>query len=616
MDTYENNLEALREIDEDLANSLAKISHNEIFEVYLNENEGVENANIIDNRSGDPIYDEHPSSMLHQKQKEFIKYDNYPMLYFFGIGNGAFYKLLLKNKKHQGIMVFEPNLELIYIALNLINFRDEILENRLTIKLASSVDTEYFIAQLSKGANYFLKVYDFHIHTKYYDRYKDDIDRVNKDIIAAFKHSMFTSGNDVEDSLIGLEFSLKNIPNMIKTPGLKQLLNKADNTKNAVIVSTGPSLAKQLPLLKKIQNNVTIVCIDASFPVLAKEGIKPDIVFSIERVDLTGEFYKNTPQEFHKDVIFSLATVCHDNTINNVHGEISFFMRGDSYNMYFGLHEWGYLGGGLSAANYAYAFASHANFDNIIFIGQDLAFAKDGQSHSKNHTFGENEIKSDMVAGYVPAYKGDGNIATTKVWLSFLNSFTAQIKDSKVNTINSTEGGARIPGTRELPFEQVVHMFVDTKTDKKLIKLEKPSLEKIEASELQFKTKKEEGKVIGMQMSLDAKALYDEFDIFLKSIEEYSDDDIVDNLNMADLNILIDKITAIKDRYNDPSFANMYGTLLIPYVKNHEYNVAVVYVMRDHSELAKKRKKIEWVRVHQEWMQRIYSNLDAIVKLL
>ncbi|EAH9620685.1 DUF115 domain-containing protein, partial [Campylobacter jejuni] len=43
------------------------------------------------------------------------KYLLYPVLYFYGFGNGILFKALLKNKYHKHIVVFEKELEIIKI---------------------------------------------------------------------------------------------------------------------------------------------------------------------------------------------------------------------------------------------------------------------------------------------------------------------------------------------------------------------------------------------------------------------------------------------------------------------------------------------------------------------
>ena len=616
MSIFENNLRALAQVDKELENIL-RLTENEIFEVYLSENDKVKNANIVDSRFNHFLYPDNAASDIDAKLKKFEEYDNYPLLYFFGIGNGTFYKELLKNPKHQSIMLIEPEIELIFIALNLIDFSQEILEHRLVIKLSILVNKLYFINMLGDRSKFFLKSYNLHIYSNFYNKYKIEIKRVNKEIIEAFKYLMYSIGNSAEDSLIGLAHSLKNIPKMIQKPTLVQLFKKATNTKTAVLVSTGPSLEKQLPMLKKIQDYITILCIDASFPILAKNGIKPDIVISIERVPLTGDFYKNTPRDFHKGVIFALATVCHDETIDNIYGDISFFMRADGYNRFFEIDDWGYLGGGMSSANFAYDLAVASGFENIIFIGQDLSYAKDGRSHSKNHVFGEDEVSKNKIIGNVEAYGGEGEVATTMVWRAFLNSFKVQVKyASKVNSINCTEGGARIDGTLEMPFVEACHKYLDTNHKKEQIVLEKPSKMLMQDSLKKFREGQNKAIKIGKNMSKRANKVFKLLKIFLIEIQDYSVDEINDKVDFNILDELIDKITTIKEKYNDESFSKMYATLLLAYVASFEFKVSEVYVMRDHTDLAKKLKKIEWIKIHQEWLFRLVVNIDAIVKVI
>ncbi len=614
LNIYIKNLDALAKVDPQLEKMLRFTSTNEGFEVFLAEEKNVDEANIMDNRDSSYIYKENCLEEINTKLKQFEKYDNYPILYFFGIGNGSFFKKLLENKKHQELLVLEPEIELIYIALNLIDFSQEISELRLVIKLTVLIDRQYFIKELSGKKKFFVKAYNLHIYSDFYDKYMVEINRVNKDIVEAFKYAMYIVGDSAKDSLIGLEFSLKNMQKMIESPPLRRYLTtEAKNTKIAIIVSTGPSLNKQLELLKEIEEHISILCIDASFPILAKEGIKPDIVFSIERVPLTGNFYINTPKEFHKNVIFSLATVCHDKTIENIYGQKCFFMRADSYNIFFGLDKWGYMGGGQSAANFAYDFAVKSEFETIVFIGQDLAYGKDGRSHSKNHIFGEDELKSDNIAGKVTAYGGDDTIATTKVWKAFSNSFTTQIENSKILSINATEGGARIHGTLELPFKEVIEKYVDKSFIKKQILVQSQSQKTINQDVKQFRKKLEESITIGESMRKSSEKLYIKIDTFIKKTGQNLE---LDTISMKKVDSLIKEITQIKERYNHEKFSSMFATLLLGYVINHEYEVAQVYIMRENTKEAQILKKIEWLKVHHEWLYRVSINLDEILKLL
>ncbi|EIG8814644.1 motility associated factor glycosyltransferase family protein, partial [Campylobacter lari] len=150
----------------------------------------------------------------------------------------------------------------------------------------------------------------------YYEKYHDDILQLNSSMQNAIKENIFSYGNSPIDYLEGIQHFIYNIPNMITHPTYKELLNKRKNlSDNAIIVSTGPSLTKQLPLLKQYQNKASIFCADSAYPILAKEGIKPDYVLSLERTEKTSEFFNNDFGEFDKDILFIVKSVVHPNTI-------------------------------------------------------------------------------------------------------------------------------------------------------------------------------------------------------------------------------------------------------------------------------------------------------------
>ncbi|EJW5420899.1 motility associated factor glycosyltransferase family protein, partial [Campylobacter jejuni] len=113
------------------------------------------------------------------------------------------------------------------------------------------------------------------------------------------------SGNDSKDVLQGIEQLIYNLPKMITHTAYQDLLKKRENLSDtAIIVSTGPSLTKQLPILKKYANKATIISADSSYPILAKHDIKPDYVVSLERILLTSEFFNNNFGDFDKDILF------------------------------------------------------------------------------------------------------------------------------------------------------------------------------------------------------------------------------------------------------------------------------------------------------------------------
>lgn len=161
----------------------------------------------------------------------------------------------------------------------------------------------------------FLRIYFLDLHCDYYEKYQEDIMQINENIQKYIKKAIYAYGNDTIDALQGIENFVYNLPNIISNYSFNELLLKRKKQANtAIIVSTGPSLIKQLPLLKQYTNYASIFCADSAYPILAKYNIKPDYVLSLERVIETSEFFNNNFEKFDNDIIFILKHMVHNNT--------------------------------------------------------------------------------------------------------------------------------------------------------------------------------------------------------------------------------------------------------------------------------------------------------------
>ena len=54
------------------------------------------------------------------------KYILYPMLFFYGFGNGLLYKVLLQNEQLKFLIVFEESAELLWLVFHLVDFHKEL----------------------------------------------------------------------------------------------------------------------------------------------------------------------------------------------------------------------------------------------------------------------------------------------------------------------------------------------------------------------------------------------------------------------------------------------------------------------------------------------------------
>ncbi|EJF6461639.1 motility associated factor glycosyltransferase family protein, partial [Campylobacter jejuni] len=456
---FNKNIEALSNIL--LKESLKEIKSSK-FELIL----GKDNLdiNLKDTSDNTFLYEnaiDELNSMLNTYNDKYLLY---PVLYFYGFGNGILFKALLQNKNHQHIVVFEKDIEIIWIMFHILDFSHELQSARLMILQTSSLDIEFFSNFCSSKPFFqFSRIYFLELMSHYYERFHEDILGLNKKLAENFKNSIVSYGNDPLDALQGIEQFVYNLPQMITHPSYKELLSKRKGISDtAIIVSTGPSLTKQLPLLKKYASKATIFCADSSYPILAKHGIKPDYVLSLERIPLTSEFFNNDFGEFDKDIVFIVKSVTHPHTIKYLQKNNRAFILVSTYAsfiQYLKLDYFGYFNMGFSVAHMNFLLTIHLKYKNIILIGQDLAYAKDGQTHSQGFIHANlhnGDYERDLDRFSTTAYGGNGKVQSSEIWTLFRHNFEKDIVNIKMNyhitTYNCTEGGARIEGTIEKPF--------------------------------------------------------------------------------------------------------------------------------------------------------------------
>ncbi|AOH49551.1 motility accessory factor [Campylobacter coli] len=538
------------------------------------------------------------------------KYLLYPVLYFYGFGNGILFKALLQNKNHQHIVVFEKDIEIIWIMFHVLDFSSELQSARLMVLENDKLQTQdYTELCSSKPFFQFSRIYFLELMSHYYERFHEDILGLNKKLAENFKNSIVSHGNDSADTLQGIEQFVYNLPQMITHPSYKELLSKRKNLSDtAIIVSTGPSLTKQLPLLKKYASKATIFCADSSYPILAKHGIKPDYVLSLERIPLTSEFFNNDFGEFDKDILFVLKSYVHPHTTKYLQKNNRNFMLVSTYASfinYLKLDDFGYFNMGFSVANMNFLLAIHLKHKNIVLIGQDLAYAKDGFSHTKDYKNldkHEGHFQRDKGKFQCLAYGGNGKIESSEIWTMFRFSLQNTISRNIVSTTyNCTEGGARIEGTIEKPFLWACENLLDKDLNKPFEKLEPLSLNK--QNEFLLKAY--------YKVYQSIKHCRDFSKILSNDFEKIQSVYLSLNEKEEDINLAIEKIDKFKNKLEDIKQMQDLYEILSPLLTQFELNLARIYVLNPKTKEDAFNKSILWIKEHLEFMELVYGHIKA-----
>ncbi|EPT4289707.1 motility associated factor glycosyltransferase family protein [Campylobacter jejuni] len=602
---FNKNIEALGNIL--LKESLKEIKSSK-FELIL----GKDNLdiNLKDNSGGgysenllyqDPIKE--LQTMLNTYNDKYLLY---PVLYFYGFGNGILFKALLQNKNHQHIVVFEKDIEIIWIMFHILDFSSELQSARLMILENDKLQTQdYTELCSSKPFFQFSRIYFLELMSHYYERFHEDILGLNKKLAENFKNSIVSHGNDPLDALQGIEQFVYNLPQMITHPSYKELLSKRKGISDtAIIVSTGPSLTKQLPLLKKYASKATIFCADSSYPILAKHGIKPDYVCMLERTEITAEFFNHDFGEFDKDIVFVCAGVVHPKAIEYLKGRNRKYLITPRYlyfPIYIKLKYFDFLYNTPSVAHMSYFLSVLLNHKNIIFIGQDLAYAENGNSHPDDYQNSAN-YESQMYEHILTiAYGGNGKVETHEVWIFFKQILEAMIIKYHITTYNCTEGGARIEGTIEKPFLWACENLLDKDLNKPFEKLEPLSLNKQNEFLLKAYYKVYQSikhcRDFNKNLSNDFENIQSIY-LSLNEKEEY-------------LNLAIEKIDEFKNKLEDIKQMQDLYEILSPLLIQFELNLARIYVLNPKTKEDAFNKSILWIKEHLEFMELVYGHIKA-----
>ncbi|HHS6573680.1 TPA: 6-hydroxymethylpterin diphosphokinase MptE-like protein, partial [Campylobacter jejuni] len=468
MNLLEKNIQALLSgVNEPLGNKLLNFIQNKTCSRFNMD----ENLNIYDKTHNVFMYENLEEELNFFYQSILEKTPRYPFICIYGIGNALLIKNLAKHYKH--LFVFESEIELFILALSTIDLSEELKTYQVILFDAAVKDVEIHIAMIFDQQSILehLSLYEMFISSHYYLKYYEtSILSLNELCIKTASVAIRNADITCFLPLLTHGQFLQNIPSMLESIPFQRILSQRKNQfENAIVVSAGPSLAKQLPLLKAYQEKAVIFCADGALSMLEKEGIVPDYVTNLDFTDLAMKFFQNKENKTSLNVL-SCAT--HPNVVHSLKAEnCVIILRNKALYQRFNLNDFGYIDTGTHVSHFSYTLALALGFKNIIMIGQDLAFDEEGNSHSKGFALGERiDHTLNLPTLQVPAYAGKGEVLTHIAWNDYRIKleYLFACNEQKAKFYNATEGGARINFTEELSFKECCE---------KLLTKEKPKFE-------------------------------------------------------------------------------------------------------------------------------------------
>lgn len=430
-----------------------------------------------------------PSSEADKYMSDMYDMPEQSLLAVFGMSNCAFIRVFLDNNTDaRSVLVYEPSIDIFLTVIKYIDIT-EIIENSrvcLIIKGLNGDLLDAYMDNIIGTAN--VKTNRYITLPKYTQLFEEDFAYYYKVIeennikMYAIKNTVRLYGKRVsENSIYNLRY-LRNSSSSV------ELVDRFPEDLPAIVVAAGPSLEKNIHMLKKAKGKTLIIVVDTAIPKVLEAGIIPDMVIAIDFIKPL-KYFENP---LLKDIPILCDVDMNKDILDKIKPNKCIFFNADSMIWASLFEEEGSeirrINTGGSVATALIANYIYWGIKKIILLGQDLAFTE-----SKGHV-GEDKMTIDASN---PIYTkvdaiGGGQVWTRYDFLSYLRWIENQAAiHNEIEFIDATEGGALKAHTKVMTLEEAIDTYCTKEFDVAKVIDELPVLFKGPEGEAKIKAKLE-----------------------------------------------------------------------------------------------------------------------------
>lgn len=468
MAIYEKNLLALQEARQDFYNKLSDRLNGNIDlykKIYTgNALDGDKFLVIMDGDVLIPLASTY--SPCHEAERYALQYEeNWELqtLLLFGFGNPMVIRQILSDAcPINRCIVYEPSIDILKKVLEEYEIEDLLRDSRLTI-MVKGINGEELEEELYSILNYETwRYFYFSSLTSYEKLFENEYKEVQviAKRVAGNKSAELNSLSHFAKA--GMENEIKAFYWMMKGKILSSMHHIFPEDLPCIVVAAGPSLEKNVDVLKQAKGKAFILCVDTALTFLLERGIVPDMACTVD--PQKGPSYFIRPEL--SEIPIAVSTDSDYRALETIKDikPVYFSTTNDFCERLY--KEQGYdieyFDGGGSVGTVCFQIGLNLGFKTIIIIGQDLAFTE-----KKSHA-GTGDLKEeDMIYGMlmVDGYYGDRVLTRLdfKHYIDWYNMKIPQLTDVKV--INATEGGARLTGAEQMTLQEAVDKYCVDKYD-------------------------------------------------------------------------------------------------------------------------------------------------------
>lgn len=314
-----------------------------------------------------PMYP--PENPLHSlEQFDLMKWNKENVTVIIGIGIGhALNRILSQIEKGHHVVVIEPIGQIYRIAFDRYDFSEHI-ESHALLFAPTKADADMIFSHLEA----YKVIEDWNIFVELITRTRPEYWKLADYVMEVLNQiqcnigTVTSAGGKIADN------DIATLPYVIRYRGVSELINLFQG-KPAICVSTGPSLERNIHLLKDIQDKVIIIAVGQALRPLLAYDIRPDFICTVD---------------FGEVNFTHFAGICDETvplvTINKTYAPLLKAYKGHKFisasvspkfenTAHGALKDMGELAQGGSVAHMAFGLAAVLGCSPILFIGQNLA---------------------------------------------------------------------------------------------------------------------------------------------------------------------------------------------------------------------------------------------------
>lgn len=396
-----------------------------------------------------------------------------PSMIIFGIGLGYFLDELINQVTASYISIMEPNEDYFFASLftfDWSSFLKKVDSDGSFLYISVGISEQEMYEALYERAN---QIGAFSVSTSlFYQHYPS---KMMSDLLKEFKdnfHQFFMGWGFFDDALLSIAHTVQNVKKPISVINTANELSNSKLNFPVFIIANGPSLDKDIEVIRALQGQVLLISCNSATTALLKENIIPDFHVALERTKATEDFLTAfIPKETRKKINLLVLNVMYPNVLDlfgwcgvglkgNESGTSLFhyaeFMKNNSITTTLGFSN-------PLVGNTALSFFGSMNFKNIYFFGVDNGYKDPEHHHSKNSYYYSNEgktIHSPLQMGNKLAV--EGNFGGTVITDHFMHTgkvqmerFIASKEGTGIDVFNCSDG-TKVEGTHPLKATDII----------------------------------------------------------------------------------------------------------------------------------------------------------------